>query len=139
MRKLLTYLRPYTIVIVAALVMMFIELAIELAQPLIISIIIDEGIIAGDSDPVWRWGLLMIGLSFISLVAGVFNSFFAAHVSQSVGWKIRDDLFTKIQQFSFANLSVFSNASLTTRLTNDVTQIQNTLLMSMRIMARALR
>ncbi|MFB4160428.1 ABC transporter ATP-binding protein [Geomicrobium sp. JSM 1781026] len=137
MRKLLTYLRPYTIVIVAALVMMFIELAIELAQPLIISIIIDEGIIAGDSDPVWRWGLLMIGLSFISLVAGVFNSFFAAHVSQSVGWQIRDDLFAKIQQFSFANLSVFSNASLTTRLTNDVTQIQNTLLMSMRIMARA--
>ncbi|MBM7632436.1 ABC transporter ATP-binding protein [Geomicrobium sediminis] len=137
MRKLITYLKPYTLIIALALFMMVIELTVELAQPLLIARMIDEGIVVGELSVVLRLGLFMVVLSFVSLVAGVLNSFLAAHISQQVGWQLRQDLFTKIQRFSLHNVTRFNNAKLTTRLTNDVTQIQNTLLMSMRIMARA--
>ncbi|WP_223702655.1 ABC transporter ATP-binding protein [Sutcliffiella deserti] len=137
MGKVFSFLKPYKLAVGIALILMLTELVVELLQPLLMAKIIDDGILQEDLDVVMKWGGVMVGLSFVAFLAGVINSFFAAHVSQSFGYDIRKGLFGKIQSFSFANFSLFPTSSLITRMTNDVTQIQNTVFMSLRIMLRA--
>ncbi|TMW70732.1 ABC transporter ATP-binding protein [Alteribacter natronophilus] len=137
MRKLFPFLRPYRIPIVIALALTLVELAVELLHPYFMSRIIDDGIMQGDMSQVLYWGSIMIGFSLIAFAAGITNSFFAAHTSQGVGFTLRSSLFRKIQAFSFSNFSKYPTSSLITRMTNDVTQLQNTLFMSLRIMLRA--
>jgi len=137
MLKVLAYLKPYRIAVAAALSLTLTELAVELIQPLFMAKIIDEGILQSDLQAVIKWGLIMAAVSLLSFAAGVINSFYSAHVSQSFGFDVRKSLFKKIQSFSFANFSSFPASSLITRMTNDITQIQNTVFMSLRIMLRA--
>ncbi|RSD24028.1 ABC transporter ATP-binding protein [Mesobacillus subterraneus] len=132
-----SFVKPYRIPIVAALCLMLVELAVELVQPLLMAKIIDDGIVAGDLDTVIKWGGVMLGLSFLAFASGITNSFIAAHAGQSFGYDLREKLFAKVQAFSFANFSSFPSSSLITRITNDVTQLQNTLFMSLRIAMRA--
>ena len=117
--------------------LMFVELFVELIQPLIMSEIIDEGIIAGDTDTIIYYGLIMVGLTILALAAGIINSYFSAHAAQSFGFDLRNALFTKIQSFTMATYLKFPTAGLITRLTSDITQVQNVLFMSLRIMLRA--
>jgi ATP-binding cassette subfamily B protein len=116
---------------------MLTELAVELLHPLLMAKIIDEGILKEDLSVVMRWGGVMVGISLIAFASGMVNSFYAAHVSQSFGFDVRKQIFIKVQNFSFENLSRFPAASLITRMTNDITQLQNTLFMGLRIMLRA--
>ncbi|WP_100406331.1 ABC transporter ATP-binding protein [Bacillus solitudinis] len=137
MKKVISFLKPYRFLIWVALILMFLELVVELIQPLLLAKIIDDGILARDLNVVIKWGLLMLGLSFIAFISGIINSFYAADVSQSTGYDIRSSLYKKIQTFSFSSLERFATSSLITRMTNDVTQIQNTIFMGLRIMLRA--
>ncbi len=116
---------------------MLTELAVELTLPLLLSKIIDEGILQEDLSYVIKWGSIMVGLAFLAFASGVTNSFYAAHVGQSFGFDIRKALFEKVQGFSFEQLGNYPAASLVTRMTNDVTQLQNTIFMGLRIMLRA--
>src|SRR6478735_12015955 len=79
----------------------------------------------------------MIGLSLVAFVAGILNSFYAGHAGQSTGFDLRNAMFKNIQRSSLDKLQPFATSSLMTRLTNDITQIQNTIFMGLRIMARA--
>ncbi|KYG27085.1 ABC transporter ATP-binding protein [Alkalihalobacillus trypoxylicola] len=134
---ILNFLKPYRIPLYIALFFMLAELVVELIHPLLLAKIIDEGIANNRLDTVLIWGALMVGSSLIAFVSGVLNSFFAGHVSQATGFDIRNTLYSKIQSFSFASSQRFPTSSLITRLTNDVTQIQNTIFMGLRIMMRA--
>lgn len=120
-----------------AWLLMLVELAVELIYPLLMAIIIDQGIVKKDLDVVLKWGVFMLALSLLAFLAGIINSFFAAHVSQHFAYDVRESLFKKIQAFSFSNLNRFPTSSFITRMTNDVTQVQNTVFMSLRIMLRA--
>ncbi|AST89948.1 MULTISPECIES: ABC transporter ATP-binding protein [Sutcliffiella] len=137
MLRVLKFIKPYRIAVFIALALMLTELFVELFHPLLMAKIIDDGILQGDLSVVMKWGGIMVGLSFVAFAAGIINSFFAAHVSQSFGFDIRRAMYEKIQSFSFANFNFFPTSSLITRMTNDVTQIQNTVFMSLRIMLRA--
>ncbi|MGN7401641.1 ABC transporter ATP-binding protein [Cytobacillus praedii] len=137
MLKVITYLKPYRIAVVIALILMLTELGVELVQPFFMAKIIDEGILVNNLSAVMKWGGIMVVFSIISFAAGVINSFYAAHVSQNFGFDVRKALFEKVQSFSFANFNQFPASSLITRMTNDITQIQNTVFMSLRIMLRA--
>ncbi|MCK1994083.1 ABC transporter ATP-binding protein [Peribacillus muralis] len=137
MKKLSSFLKPYWLLIILALFLMIVELGVELLQPLFIAKIIDDGILQKDLSVVIKWGSIMVGLSIFSFLGGIVNSFTASHVSQSFGHDVRKSLFGKIQAFSFANLNNIPTSSLITRMTNDVTQLQNTVFMGLRIMARA--
>ncbi|MGE6377645.1 ABC transporter ATP-binding protein [Peribacillus muralis] len=137
MKKLSSFLKPYRLLIILALFLMIVELGVELLQPLFIAKIIDDGILQKDLSVVIKWGGIMVGLSIFSFLGGIVNSFTASHVSQSFGHDVRKSLFSKIQAFSFANLNNIPTSSLITRMTNDVTQLQNTVFMGLRIMARA--
>ncbi|OIJ15635.1 ABC transporter ATP-binding protein [Anaerobacillus arseniciselenatis] len=137
MLKVLSFLKSYKKPIYIALLLMFVELFVELLSPLFIAKIIDEGILKNDLSVVLIWGGIMVGLSLVGFAAGIINSFYSAHVSQSFGYDVRKSLFDKVQSFSFANLNRFPTSSLITRLTNDVTQIQVLVFMALRIAARA--
>ncbi|GAA2706152.1 ABC transporter ATP-binding protein [Aeromicrobium ponti] len=137
MARILSYLKPYRIAVAVALLLMLTELVVELIQPLLMAKIIDKGIMQNDLQEVMKWGGIMVGASFAAFAAGVINSFYAAHVSQSFGFDVRKSLYEKVQSFSFANFNHFPTSSLITRMTNDITQLQNTVFMSLRIMMRA--
>jgi ATP-binding cassette, subfamily B, multidrug efflux pump len=135
--KVFSYLKQYRLHINIALFLMLVELMVELVQPLLMAKIIDEGIMNRNLSIVLIWGGVMLGISVIAFTSGIVNSFYAAHTSQSFGHEVRSQLFTKVQSFSYAHLSRYPASSLITRMTNDVTQIQNTVFMSLRIMLRA--
>jgi ATP-binding cassette subfamily B multidrug efflux pump len=137
MRNILMIMKPYRVAMTIALSLMMIELMVELLQPYIMSKIIDHGIQEQDLSVVLLWGGILIGFSLLAVTAGAVNSFYSAHASQSVGYDIRDQLYEKVQSFSFANFNRFPTSSLITRMTNDVTQIQNGLFMALRIAMRA--
>ncbi|KON89711.1 ABC transporter ATP-binding protein [Sporosarcina globispora] len=137
MARVLAFLKPYRIAVAIALSLMLTELAVELIQPLLMAKIIDEGILQNDLQEVVMWGGVMLAASFAAFAAGVINSYYAAHVSQSFGFDVRKSLYDKVQSFSFANFNLFPASSLITRMTNDITQLQNTVFMSLRIMMRA--
>lgn len=133
---MLTFLKKYRVAAIAALVMMLIELAVELSQPLLISKIIDDGIRQQDTAVVWLWGGVLVGSAAVAFLAGILSSFFASHVSQGFAFDLRDKLYEKVQSFSYDIFSRFPTSSLITRLTGDVTQIQDTIFMGLRFMTR---
>lgn len=116
---------------------MLVELAVELLLPLFLGLMINQGVLNQDLNNIVMWGSIMIGLAFLALLAGITNSFFSSHVSIGFGYDIRQNLFEKIQAFSFANLNQYPTSGLVTRFTNDIRQIQNTIFMALRIMAKA--
>lgn len=136
MRIILTFLKKYRAAASAALLMMLIELSVELAQPLLISKIIDEGIQQRDLAVVWTWGGVLVVSALIAFAAGIASSFFAAHASQGLGYDLREKLYNKVQSFSYAMFNRFTTSSLITRLTGDVTQVQDTVFMGLRFMTR---
>lgn len=137
MRTVFTYAKPYKWPIIIAIALMLLELSVELIQPLLIAKIIDDGIIARDTNVVWLWGSGMMGLAFVAFFSGVINSYFAAYAAQSFAFDLRKALFRRVQAFSMATFIRFPTASLITRLTSDVTIAQTVLFMGLRIMMRA--
>lgn len=131
-----SFLKRYRVAAAAALVMMLIELSVELVQPLLISKIIDDGIQHKDMSVVWTWGGVLTFSALIAFGAGIASSFFAAHASQGIGYDMRSRLYDKVQSFSYAVFNRFATSSLITRLTGDVTQIQDTVFMGLRFMTR---
>jgi len=137
MMKSLTFLKPYRLTMGAAIFFLLVELVVELYQPYILSKIIDKGILNNDLSYVTKWGLVMLVLSVVAFIGGVLNTFYSTHVSQSFAFGLRKSLFEKVQTFSFTTFNFLPTSSLITRLTNDVTQLQNTVFMSLRIILRA--
>ena len=137
MRKVFSYLRPYTLPSIIAFSLMLIELTVELLLPLFLGLMINQGVVNQDIQNIAFWGSIMIGLALLSFLAGVLNSFLSSHVSFSYAYDLREELFSKIQSFTYAKLNKYPTSSLVTRFTNDIRQIQNTVFMVLRIMAKA--
>ncbi len=137
MKTVYSYVKPYWLPALIAIILMLIELTVELVQPLIIAKIIDEGIVVKDLSSIGYWGIVLVCLAFLALVCGIVNSYFSAHAAHSFGFDLRNAMFSKIQAFTMATYLKYPTSGLITRLTNDVTQVQNVLFMSLRIMIRA--
>jgi ATP-binding cassette subfamily B multidrug efflux pump len=135
--KLAKYLKPYWQWAILAPLLMVLEVAMDLMQPRMIQRIVDEGIAQLDMTIVINTGLLMIGLALIGAVGGVGCTVFSELASQGFGADLRSVLFRKVQSLSFGNLDKLETGQLITRLTNDVTQIQEVVSMLLRIMVRA--
>lgn len=137
MRKIFSFIYPYRKAATIAAILMLIELAVELWLPLLMADIIDNGIITNDMSVITSIGLFMLGLTILSFITSIINTFLAAHVSQQFAFDLRDALFKKIQSFAFLDFNRFPTSSLITRLTNDVNQVQLVIFMGLRIMVRA--
>ncbi|MDQ0207641.1 ABC transporter ATP-binding protein [Alkalicoccobacillus murimartini] len=131
-----TFLKNYRPIVMLSVFLVLIELSVELFHPYLLARIIDDGILQGDLSVVAMWGAVMIGLTLIAFVAGIINSFCATHAGQSTGYDIRSQLFKRIQYSSFDHLKQFATSSLIMRLTNDITQIQNSIVMTLRYLIR---
>jgi len=136
-RQLVHFLKPYRHWALLAPLMMMLEVAMDLLQPRMIERIIDQGIAQGNMSLVIHTGFLMIGLAVIGGVGGVGCTTFSTLASQGFGTDLRDTMYRKIQSLSFGNLDELETGHLITRLTNDITQVQDAVSMMLRIMVRA--
>ena len=137
MKTVFSYLKPYWLIIVTSLIFILMELSVELVQPFLLQMLIDDGIATGDNGLVMGLGLGMVAIAIIGFGAGIINIFFADHLGQSVGKELRDHMFERLQQAELQDIQRFGTSTLLTRLTNDVNQIQLTLVMFFRFMIRA--
>jgi len=135
--KLIRFLKPYWHWAILAPLFMVVEVAMDLIQPRMIQRIVDQGIAQMDMGIVLQTGLQMIGLALVGVVGGVGCTVFAVRAAQAFGADVRSALFRKIQSLSFGNLDELGTGPLVTRLTNDVTQVQELVSMMLRIMVRA--
>lgn len=135
--KLASFLRPYRKLVIFGPLLMVVEVAMDLMQPRLIQQIVDVGIANLDFNVIFSTGLLMIGLAFIGVLGGVGNTILGVRVAQNVGADLRSTLFRKVQSLSFGNLDRLETGQIITRLTNDVVQIQEVVLITLRIMVRA--
>ncbi|PAD22176.1 ABC transporter ATP-binding protein [Terribacillus saccharophilus] len=137
MKTVFSYLKPYWLIIVTSLVFIMMELSVELVQPFLLQKLIDDGIAAGNNELVIELCLGMVAIAIVGFGAGIINIFFADHLGQSVGKELRDQMYEKVQQAELQDIQRFGTSTLLTRLTNDVNQIQLTLVMFFRFMIRA--
>jgi ATP-binding cassette, subfamily B, multidrug efflux pump len=136
MKKLLQYIKPYTLFALLGPLLMCIEVAMDLLQPTIMQIIIDKGIANQDNPYVIKLGFLMLLSAVIGLIGGAGSSVFAAKASVNFSTDIRRDLFKKIERFSNQNTDSFGAGKLITIVTNDITTIQSALIMTLRVFVR---
>lgn len=113
------------------------EVLMEVLIPFVTASIIDKGIEAGDIGQVYAYGGLMLGMAFLSLVFGALAGRYAAKASAGFACNLREALYENIQTFSFSNIDQYSTAGLVTRMTTDVTNVQNAYQMLLRIAVRA--
>ena len=113
------------------------EVLMEVLIPFVTAELIDKGITGGSIAYVWRYGLLMVAMAMLSLLFGLLAAKFAATASSGFAANLRNAMYENIQTFSFSNIDKFSTAGLVTRMTTDVTNIQNAYQMVLRIAVRA--
>lgn len=136
-KKLSNYIGAYKRDVLLAPIFILLDVLCELSMPLLMSTIIDKGIPAKDIGYIAEIGLLMVLLACAAIGFGITLMKFTTRGSMGFGANLRDALFAKLQEFSFTNIDRFNTASLVTRLTNDVNNLQVTFMMVLRILLRA--
>ena len=136
-RTLAKSLREYRTASLLSPLFVIVEAVIEIAIPTVIAILIDKGINGKSMPDIWKYGGILIACAVVSLCAGFLSGRFAAIGSSGFAKNLRHDEFEKVQQFSFANIDRFSTGSIITRLTTDVTNVQNAYQMLIRVGMRA--
>ena len=136
-KKLLKYFGSYRRNAVLAPLLTAGEVIMEILIPFITAMIIDRGIEGGSMRDLVLFGCLMLVCAFVSLICGVLAGRNAAKASTGFACNLRQGMYEKIQEFSFSNIDKFSTAGLVTRMTTDVTNVQNAVQMILRIAVRA--
>lgn len=137
MKQYIKYIKPYLFSFIVGPLLMITEVIGEVLLPYFMSKIINEGVAQKNISYIISIGLVMIVTAFFMMAGGIGGAYFGAKGSISFAADLRMDVFKKIQKFSFANIDKFSTGSLVTRLTNDITQMQNMVNMALRMMLRA--
>ena len=137
MKRYSKYITPYLSAFILGPILMIVEVLGEVIMPKLMAGIIDNGVANRDYAYIWGHGALMVLVALLMMAGGVGGAYFAAKACVSFSSDLRKDVFDKIQTMSFSNLDHFSTGSLVTRLTNDITQVQNFINMMLRMMLRA--
>ncbi|WP_430592345.1 ABC transporter ATP-binding protein [Humidisolicoccus flavus] len=131
------YLRPYLISLIAVVVFQFAQSVAALTLPTINATIIDDGVAKGDTDLIWQLGRLMLLVSLAQIAASICAIYFGARAAMRAGAQLRADVFKKVASFSEREVAQFGAASLITRNTNDVQQVQMLVLMTCTMLVMA--
>lgn len=137
MKKFYKYIKPYLLYFIIGPVLMITEVIGEVILPKLMSLIINNGVSGRDVSYIISIGAAMIAVAVIMMCGGVGGSYFATKASVSFSADLRKDVFSKAQKFSFKNIDTFSTGSLVTRMTNDITQMQNVIRMGLIMLLRA--
>ncbi len=135
--KLIKYLKPYTWLAIISPLLMIGEVTVDLFQPKLMAKIVDEGVLAGNMTVVWQTGLLMLGLVILGGTVGILCAYTASKAAQGFGHDLRVDTFDSVMSLSIQQTDKFTTGSLVTRLTNDVSMIQELVQMALRMFVRA--
>lgn len=136
-RLLRSYLRPYTREVVVVVVLVLIQSIANLYLPNLNADIINNGVAKGDTDYIWRTGALMLGITLVLGAFAIVAVYFASETSMSVGRDVRAAVFDRVQSYSAREMNRFGTASLITRNTNDVQQVQLFLQVALTILVSA--
>ncbi len=137
LKRLASYLRGYEKYVAGSPLLVIVETVCQLIIPLLMAQIINEGILKEDMAPIWRAGALMVVVALAATITGAAAAKCATNAAQGLGANLRRAEFERVASFSFADIDRFSSSSLITRMTNDVTNIQNTAMICLRILIRA--
>lgn len=137
MKLMLHYIKKHIGMFLIAVVFLTIETLSDLLQPTLMSYIVDQGVKGQKTGLILRYGLLMLGITAMGAVGAVVRNIYASRTSQLIGKEIRLDIYEKVQTLSYENIDRLQPASIITRITNDVTQMQNFINGIMRIMLKA--
>lgn len=137
MKRYWKYIRPYLSSFIIGPLLMIVEVIGEIVMPKMMALIINNGIANRNVGYIVEIGLVMVATAVFMAIGGVGGAYFGAKASINFAADLRNDAFKNVQKFSFANIDQFSTGSLVTRLTNDVTQVQNLVNMMLRMMLRA--
>lgn len=136
-KRLAACVREYTKDSILTSVTVTLEVLMEVIIPFLMAFLIDEGINAGNNANIYRYGAVLVVFALLALLFGVLAGKYAAKASAGFAKNLRRDIFHRVQTFSFANIDKYSTAGIITRLTTDVTNIQNAYQMIIRIAVRA--
>jgi len=131
------YMTPYLSAFIIGPLLMLTEVFGEIMLPKLMSLIINNGVAERDIHYIMTIGAIMVLTTSVMAVGGIGGAYFSAKASICFTSDLREDLFAKVQEFSFKNIDTYSTGSLVTRLTNDIQQIQNVIMMGLRLMLRA--
>ncbi len=137
MKLMLHYIRRHLGMFFTAISFLCVEAMADLLQPTFMALIVDEGVKGADIMTILHYGLIMVGIAAAGAVGAVMRNIFASRTSQTIGMELRGDIYRKVQTLSFENIDRLQPASIITRITNDVTQIQEFINGCMRIMIKA--
>lgn len=129
-------LRQYKKTAISTVLLCIAEIAFEILIPMTMAELIDKGIYDGQMSQVWKFGLYILILTILQMITGQLAARFAAKSSVGFSANLREDMYKNVQRFSFSNIDKFSTASIVTRLTTDVTNIQNAFFMILRMAIR---
>jgi len=133
MLKLIKYLRPYTVIILCAVALLFLQATCDLALPDYMADIVNTGVMAGKIDFILTTGGIMLLITLLGTAASITVGYLASLTAARVAHDVRSDVFKQVAQFASAEFDKFTTASLITRTTNDITQVQNVLAMMIRL------
>lgn len=137
MKQYWKILKKYKVSLLISPLLVLITVVCETIQPWFMARIIDEGVMLKNLSLITELGLYMVGISILGLIISILNIYVSSRTAIGFGTDLRDTLFKKIQELSFAEIDRFNSASLITRLTNDISRIQQVILMGMRLMLRS--
>lgn len=137
MFKLLKKLTAYKWMILAVLGLIFLQSMAELYLPTLMADIVDKGVVSGDTAYIWKIGGLMLGVSAIGALASVIASYYSSRAAMGFGRDIRKKVFYHVENFSLQEFDEVGTASLITRTTNDITQVQQVVIMMLRMVVSA--
>ena len=136
-RRILSEVKEYTVPSLLTPLCMILEVAMEMVVPYLMASIIDDGVYAGNINHILKIGLFMVLAAIVGFIGGILGGRFGAVASTGLARNLRKSMYENIQTFSFSNIDRFSTSSLITRLTTDVTNIQNSYQMILRMAMRA--
>ena len=136
-KKLTKSIREYKKETILTGIFIIVEVVMEVIIPLIMAYLLDSGINASNTSVIWKCSAILLSIAIISLISGSLASIYSAKASCGFAKNLRQDMYFKIQNYSFANIDKFSSSSIVTRLTTDVSYVQNAYMMIIRTALRA--
>lgn len=136
-KKLLHSVREYKKEAILSPIFVILEVALEVIIPTVMAMLIDKGIDGKNISEIWKYGMILVVLAIFALIFGALAGTYAARASTGFAKNLRHDIYHHVQDFSFSNIDKFSSASIITRLTTDITNVQNSFQMCIRIAVRS--
>ncbi|WP_342431526.1 ABC transporter ATP-binding protein [Neobacillus sp. FSL H8-0543] len=137
MIKLSRFIKPFSLSVIIVLILVFLQSLSDLYLPTLMADIVDKGVVTGNTDYIWKIGGFMLLVAAVGMICSIAASFYSAKIAAGFGRLLRSKIFSHVSDFSLNEFDAIGTSSLITRTTNDITQVQQVLIMILRMMIMA--